>query len=66
AKMIGRVTSTYYSPTLERPIAMALVESGPDRFGEFITINSKDEGKAIVAKIVEPVFLDSEGKRQNA
>ncbi|MDB0062455.1 sarcosine oxidase subunit alpha family protein, partial [bacterium] len=32
--MIGRVTSTYFSPTLNRSIAMGLVEFGPDRMGE--------------------------------
>ncbi|MCY4461202.1 MAG: sarcosine oxidase subunit alpha family protein [Albidovulum sp.] len=65
-KMIGRVTSTYYSPTLERPIALALVESGPERLGEIVCVNSKDRGKDIAAKIVKPVFLDEEGRRQNA
>ena len=29
--MIGRVTSTYHSPTLDRGIAMGLVQRGPDR-----------------------------------
>jgi sarcosine oxidase subunit alpha len=32
--MIGRVTSTYYSPTLGRGIAMGLVAHGPERMGE--------------------------------
>ncbi|MEP5091846.1 MAG: sarcosine oxidase subunit alpha family protein, partial [Paracoccaceae bacterium] len=33
---IGRVTSTYHSPTLERGIAMGLVHHGPERMGEVI------------------------------
>jgi glycine cleavage system aminomethyltransferase T len=32
----GRVTSTYYSPTLGKGIAMGLVLNGPDRMGEEI------------------------------
>jgi sarcosine oxidase gamma subunit len=32
----GRVTSTYYSPTLGKGIAMGLVLNGPDRMGEVI------------------------------
>ena len=31
--MIGRITSTYYSPTLKRSIAMGLVEMGPEQHG---------------------------------
>ena len=62
--MIGRVTSTYYSPTLERSIAMGLVHNGPDRMGEVIRFTNPG-GEEIDAKIVDPVFLDKEGVRQN-
>lgn len=62
--MIGRVTSTYYSPTLDRGIAMGLVEFGPDRMGEVIDFPTLD-GKIIKAEICDPVFLDPEGARQN-
>ena len=62
--MIGRVTSTYYSPTLDRGIAMGLVEFGPDRMGEIIDFPTLD-GKIIKAEICDPVFLDPEGARQN-
>ncbi|MGB1235510.1 MAG: aminomethyltransferase family protein, partial [Planktomarina sp.] len=60
----GRVTSTYYSATLERGIAMGLVHNGPDRMGEvldFIEIG----GAIVKAKIVDPVFYDPEGAKQN-
>ncbi|HUF86812.1 MAG TPA: sarcosine oxidase subunit alpha family protein [Thermohalobaculum sp.] len=61
---IGHVTSTYFSPTLDRSIAMALIERGRARMGE--TLSFPFEGdKVIRAKIVEPVFYDREGKRQN-
>ncbi|MEM7439010.1 MAG: sarcosine oxidase subunit alpha family protein [Pseudomonadota bacterium] len=62
--MIGRITSTYFSPTLNRSIAMGLVERGPDRMGEVITFTNPG-GEEIAAKIVDPVFLDKEGERQN-
>ncbi|MEL6641847.1 MAG: sarcosine oxidase subunit alpha family protein [Pseudomonadota bacterium] len=60
----GRVTSTYYSANLERGIAMGLVRNGPDRMGEVIEFNKVD-GTTIAAKIVDPVFYDKEGEKQN-
>ena len=63
-KMIGQVTSTYWSPTLNRSIAMALIEKGQSRMGE--TISFPLEGGAVVkAKITDPVFYDREGEKQN-
>ena len=62
--MIGRVTSTYFSPTLNRSIAMGLVEFGPDRMGEIIDFPTL-YGKIIKAEICNQVFLDPEGERQN-
>ncbi|MGB7204765.1 MAG: sarcosine oxidase subunit alpha family protein [Anderseniella sp.] len=63
-KMIGQVTSSYYSPTLDRSIAMALIEGGLGMMGK--TVNFPLEGgKVISARIVSPVFLDPEGSRQN-
>ena len=62
--MIGRVTSTYYSATLDRGIAMGLVKHGPKRMGEVIEFPGTD-GKTYTAKIVDPVFYDKEGEKQN-
>ena len=62
--MIGRVTSTYYSPTLCRGIAMGLVKNGPDRMGDILTFPGTD-GKSYKAKIVNPVFFDKDGTKQN-
>ncbi|MBO9452024.1 sarcosine oxidase subunit alpha family protein [Tropicibacter sp. R16_0] len=62
--VIGRVTSTYYSANLDRGIAMGLVLHGPDRMGEVIEFPGTD-GKIYKAKIVDPVFYDKEGKKQN-
>jgi sarcosine oxidase subunit alpha len=60
----GRVTSTYYSPTLGRGIAMGLVHKGPDRMGEMISF-TKIGASPVPAKIVSPVFYDPEGEKAN-
>ena len=60
----GRVTSTYYSPTLGRGIAMGLVLHGPDRMGEELEFPGTD-GKTYTAKIVDPVVFDKDGEKQN-
>ncbi|MCO4843813.1 MAG: sarcosine oxidase subunit alpha family protein [Yoonia sp.] len=60
----GRITSTYYSPTLKKGIAMGLVLHGPDRMGEEIEFNKVD-GTTVRAKIVDPVFYDKEGAKNN-
>ena len=62
--MIGRVTSSYHSPTLGKGIAMGLVHNGPDRMGEVLEFPSTD-GKTYSARIVDPVFYDKEGAKQN-
>ena len=64
ARTAGHVTSTYWSPTLGRSIAMALLERGPERMGETVRM-SNGAGAPIPAKIVSPVFFDPEGERQN-
>ena len=60
----GRVTSTYYSPTFKRGIAMGLVAHGPDRIGETVEFARLD-GTKVMARIVDPVVYDKDGERQN-
>ena len=60
----GRVTSTYYSPTLKRGIAMGLVHRGPERMGEVIEF-PKVDGTTVKAKIVDQVFYDRAGEKQD-
>jgi len=60
----GRVTSTYFSPTLGKGIAMALVHRGPERLGEVIAFAGVGEQR-ISARICDPVFFDKAGERQN-
>jgi sarcosine oxidase subunit alpha len=64
-RSIGHVTSTYWSPTLGRSIAMALIERGRDRMGEKFEFTGGPKGAPLRAKAVPPVFLDPEGERQN-
>jgi sarcosine oxidase, subunit alpha len=61
---IGHVTSSYMSPTLERSIAMALIENGRSRMGETLTF-PLEGGRLVKATIVSPVFYDPQGERQN-
>ncbi|SMO37982.1 sarcosine oxidase subunit alpha family protein [Paracoccus laeviglucosivorans] len=60
----GRVTSTYVSPTLNKPIAMGLVKHGPDRMGEVLEFPVAG-AETYKARIVDPVFYDKEGSRAN-
>ena len=61
---IGRVTSTYFSPTLNRGIAMGLVSQGPERMGEILNFPDLS-GNEVKVKLVDPVFYDKNGDRQN-
>jgi sarcosine oxidase subunit alpha len=60
---IGRVTSSYLSPTLDRSINLGLVAGGRGRMGEAITI--VDRGTPRPARICSPRFLDPDGARLN-
>ena len=61
---IGRVTSTYFSPTLKKGIAMGLVHNGPKRLGEVIKFE-KVNGEVVPTRIVDQVFYDKTGSKQN-
>ncbi|MEP9355345.1 sarcosine oxidase subunit alpha family protein [Xanthobacter sp. KR7-65] len=61
--MLGHVTSSYLSPTLGHPIALALVSGGRGRLGERLHVTTPAGFTAV--KVVAPVFLDPEGKRVN-
>jgi sarcosine oxidase subunit alpha len=60
---LGHVTSSYFSPTLQRSIAMALVAGGSRRMGETLSFPLAD--RVVRARVVDPVFYDKEGKRQD-
>ena len=58
----GRVTSTYYSATFGRGIALGLVARGPERMGDVLNF-AGDKGAVIKARIVDPVIYDKDGER---
>ena len=60
----GRVTSTYYSPTLKRGIAMGLILGGLGRIGDTVAFNTVT-GARVAAKVVDPLFYDKAGDKQN-
>lgn len=60
----GHVTSSYYSARLSRPIALGMVRRGAKRMGETVYCPLAD-GKTLEATIVDPVFYDPKGERQN-
>ncbi len=64
ADMQGHVTSSYYSHSLEKSIAMALVKGGLSRMGETV-YSPQPDGSTIEAKIVSPVFYDKKGERRD-
>jgi len=65
ANVIGRVTSSYHSVTLNCGIALGLVMRGPERQGEVLDFSGRNGAAVIRAKIVDPVFYDPAGDKQN-
>ena len=61
-KMIGHVTSSYWSETLGRSIAMAVVEGGFDRMDDTLHIPTEDGG-TVSAKVTGTGFYDPAGDR---
>ena len=62
--MVGHVTSSYYSPNLNKSIALAVVRSGKTMLGKKLFVPM--ENKTINVTVENPVFFDKENKRLNA
>ena len=60
-QMQGHVTSSYWSPTLGRSIALAVLTGGRNRHGESVELPL--EGGVVMAKVTSPVFFDVDGER---
>ena len=60
---LGHVTSSYMSPALGRPIALALVAAGRSRTGSKLHVPMP--GGAVGVTVVGTVFYDKEGARLN-
>ena len=63
-KMIGHVSSAYYSPNVGRSIALALIERGRERMGEKLYAPMPD--KVVPVTVTNPVFFDPENERLKA
>lgn len=62
--MIGHVTSSYWSPTLNRSIAMAVVRDGQQKMGQKIYAALSD-GRHVAATIASAVFYDPQGQHHH-
>ncbi|MGB3832948.1 MAG: sarcosine oxidase subunit alpha [Mesorhizobium sp.] len=62
-KMIGHVTSSYWSQNCGRSIALALVKNGRERMGQ--TLYVPMPGGAIEVEVTGTVFFDEKGERLN-
>jgi len=61
--MIGHVTSSYFSSTLERSFALAMIKEGRKKIGDIIYITYNH--RTVAAEICDPVFYDKDGSRLN-
>ncbi|MEO5808136.1 sarcosine oxidase subunit alpha family protein [Devosia sp.] len=61
---LGHVTSSYWSETLGRSIALALVAEGKARIGQ--TLHVPMPGIAVAIQVTEPIFFDKPGVRLDA
>ena len=67
-RLVGHVTSAYFSATLGRSIAMAMVSGGRARVGETLYSprpTPKGFDTPVPVQVVSPVFYDPEGARVN-
>jgi sarcosine oxidase subunit alpha len=63
-KMVGHVTSSYWSAALGRSIALAVVEGGRARTGQTVHVPMPDRVHA--ASITGTVFYDPDNERLSA
>lgn len=63
APMVGRVTSSYDSPTLGHPVALAMLKNGAARMGEVVDIYDLDAMQQ--AEVVACCAFDANGERLN-
>jgi glycine cleavage system aminomethyltransferase T len=59
----GHITSTTYSKSMGKAIALGLLQGGTSRVGQTVIAASPVHGRQYKLKVVEPCFLDPEGAR---
>ena len=63
-EMLGHVTSSYFSPNLNKSIALAVVKEGKKMKGQKLFVPMLNE--TINVTVTDTVFFDKENKRLNA
>jgi sarcosine oxidase subunit alpha len=63
-KLLGHVTSSYFSSVLGYPIALALIAGGRARLGQTLYVPMSDGDLEV--EVTAPVFYDPKGARINA
>ena len=61
-KMLGHVTSSYFSPTLNHCVAMALIKGGNRKIGSQLYVSTSDLN-VIPVEVVKPNFIDPKNER---
>lgn len=61
---LGRVTSSCWSPTLGRAIALGLVAGGAARFGETVHLHDGD-GRLMRSRVVRPRFVEPDEQKDD-
>ena len=61
-KMLGHITSSYYSPTLDHCVAMALIKGGHKLIGGKAFVSTPNL-KTIPVQIVKPAFVDPKNEK---
>jgi len=62
--MLGHVTSSYFSPNLNKSIALAVIKNGKNLKGKKLYVPM--EKKIIEVTVSDTIFLDKEGSKLNA
>lgn len=60
--MLGHITSSYFSPTLNHSFGLAVIKNGHALIGTEAYVSTQDH-KTIPVKIVNPVFYDQDNQR---
>ena len=63
-EMLGHVTSSYFSPNLNKSIALAVVKNGKKLKGQKLLVPMKD--KTINVTVSDFIYFDSKNERLNA
>jgi sarcosine oxidase subunit alpha len=64
-RSLGHITSTTYSPALEKYIALGLLENGPARIGETLVATYPLKNINVDVEVVSSHFFDPDGSRMH-